>query len=157
MKKQRQFCTFHLDQLFFGIDVLNVQEIILPQQMTAVPLAPEVISGLINLRGQVVTAINLGRWLGIEQKIDNDMRMNVVICTEDEVVSFLVDSIGDVVEPDEDAFEMPPQTLSEDIRDLINGVYKLDNKLLLVMDVDRTIEAFSDSFNERQDKLAVTE
>ena len=72
MKKQRQFCTFHLDQLFFGIDVLNVQEIILPQQMTAVPLAPEVISGLINLRGQVVTAINLGRWLGIEQTIDNE-------------------------------------------------------------------------------------
>ena len=56
--------------------------------------------------------------------------MNVVICTEDEVVSFLVDNIGDVVEPDEDAFEMPPQTLSEDIRDLINGVYKLDEQVI---------------------------
>lgn len=155
---QRQFCTFHLDKLFFGIDVLNVQEIILPQEMTNIPLAPDIISGLINLRGQVVTAINLGRWLGIDQTVEDNMRMNVVICTEDdEVMSFLVDSIGDVVEPDEDSFEPPPQTLSEDIRDLINGVYKLDGRLLLVMDVDRTIEVFSESFNGRQSKLAMAE
>ena len=65
MNDQKQFCTFQLDDLLFGIDVLSVQEIILPQEMTEVPLAPDVISGLINLRGQVVTAINLGRWLGI--------------------------------------------------------------------------------------------
>ena len=150
MNQQKQFCTFHLDQLLFGIDVLNVQEIILPQEMTPVPLAPEVISGLINLRGQVVTAIDLGTWLGIEQNVSNQMRMNVVIRTDEEVVSFLVDSIGDVVEPDDDTFERAPQTLEDDIRELINGVYKLDGQLLLVMDVERTIEVFIDAFNGRQ-------
>ena len=157
MKDQKQFCTFQLDDLLFGIDVLNVQEIILPQEMTEVPLAPDIISGLINLRGQVVTAINLGRWLGIEPKAARQQSMNVVICTDDEVVSFLVDSIGDVVEPNESTFEPPPQTLEGGIRQLINGVYKLDRQLLLVMDVGRTVELFTETFNGRSGLVPVME
>ena len=150
METQKQYCTFHLDDLLFGIAVLNVQEIILPHEMTYVPLAPEVISGLINLRGQVVTAIDLGRWLELDQNVSEQMRMNVVIRTEDdEVISFLVDSIGDVVEPQEETFEPPLQTLDDQIRNLISGVYKLDGKLLLVMDVERTIEIFSEAFSGR--------
>ena len=150
MSSQKQFCTFHLDKLLFGIDVLKVQEIILPHEMTQVPLAPDVISGLINLRGQVVTAIDLGTWLGIKHQVENQMRMNVVIRTGEEVISFLVDSIGDVLEPDEESFEPPPQTLEDNIKELIGGVYKLDNQLLLVMDIERTIELFSEVFNSRQ-------
>ena len=157
MKDQKQFCTFHLNNLLFGIDVLNVQEIILPQEMTEVPLAPEIISGLINLRGQVVTAINLGKWLNIEPQQADQQSMNVVIRTEDEVVSFLVDSIGDVVEPDEITFEKPPQTLDDDIRELISGVYKLDEQLLLVMDVARTVERFIETFNGKPGLVPVME
>ncbi|MBX2820044.1 MAG: chemotaxis protein CheW [Rhodothermaceae bacterium] len=158
MNDQKQFCTFQLDDMLFGIDVLNVQEIILPQEMTEVPLAPSVISGLINLRGQVVTAINLGKWLGIESEDEASQRsMNVVICTDDEVVSFLVDSIGDVVEPNESSFEPPPQTLEDGIQQLINGVYKLDSQLLLVMDVARTVELFTETFNGRSGLVPVIE
>ena len=157
MNDQKQFCTFQLDDLLFGIDVLSVQEIILPQEMTEVPLAPDVISGLINLRGQVVTAINLGKWLGIESEEASQRSMNVVICTDDEVVSFLVDSIGDVVEPNESSFEPPPQTLEDGIQQLINGVYKLDSQLLLVMDVARTVELFTETFNGRSGLVLVME
>ncbi len=150
MNHRKQFCTFQLDELLFGIDVLNVQEVILPQEMTQVPLAPQLISGLINLRGQVVTAIDLGIWLGCKNDVSDPARMSVVIHTDEDIVSFLVDSIGDVLEPDESTFEPAPQTLDENVRELTTGVYKLDGQLLLVMDVQRTIELFVDAYGSRQ-------
>lgn len=139
MDVSNQFCTFYLDGLFFGIDVLKVQEIILFQEMTPVPLAPPVIRGLINLRGQVVTAMDLRRRLGLPERPDGEKPMNVIIHTEDDdTISFLVDDIGDVVEPEEGAFEAPPETLDATVRDVVSGVFKLDRQLLLVMDTGRT-------------------
>lgn len=129
--------------------MLKVQEIILPQEMTEVPLANQSIRGLINLRGQVVTAINLREWLGFET-IDNSAHaMNVVIRAEDDILSFLVDDIGDVVEPDENSFERSPETLEDNIREMINGVYKLKDQLLLEMNAERTFELFAQKFNSR--------
>src|SRR5579875_3258105 len=93
----RQFATFFVDGLFFGVDVLDVQEVLRYQEMTSVPLAPEVITGLINLRGQIVTALDLRRRLNLKPRADEDEPMNAVIRTKDGVVSFLVDEIGDVV------------------------------------------------------------
>ncbi len=155
MESQKQFCTFYLNNLLFGIDVLKVQEIILPQEMTEVPLSTEAIRGLINLRGQVVTAIDLRNWLGFDTVENGKAAMNVVIRAEEDILSFLVDDIGDVVEPDENTFESPPETLEENIRELINGVYKLDNQLLLVMNAERTFELFAKRFNSRP-KMAIT-
>ncbi|MEM8485781.1 MAG: chemotaxis protein CheW [Bacteroidota bacterium] len=154
MDIKKQFCTFYLNDMLFGIDVLKVQEIIRPQEMTEVPLAAPAIRGLINLRGQVVTAIDLRTWLGFSPMADSEAAMNVVIRADEDILSFLVDDIGDVVEPDEHAFESPPETLIENIRELISGVYKLENQLLLVMDAERTFELFAERFNS-QNKLAV--
>ena len=139
MEAQKQLCTFHLGELFFGIDVLKVQEIIRFQEMTPVPMAPPVIRGLINLRGQVVTAMDLRRRLDLDPRGEDELPMNVIIRNEDDIVSFLVDDIGDVVEPAEGAFELPPETLDPAVRGVINGVYKLDGRLLLVMDAERVI------------------
>ena len=150
MKTQKQFCTFYLDDLLFGIDVLKVQEIILPQEMTEIPLSPSEISGLINLRGQVVTAIDLRNWLGFEPTKPGFFSMNVVIRADDDILSFLVDSIGDVLEPHESSFEQPPETLDDQIRELLIGVYKLDQQLLLVMNTDRACELFAEKFNSDQ-------
>ena len=147
MKNQKQYCTFLLNDLLFGIDVLKVQEIILPQEMTEVPLSTPSIRGLINLRGQVVTAIDLRKWLGFVPVANSKEAMNVVIRAEEDILSFLVDDIGDVLEPDEGSFEPPPETLKENIRELINGVYKLENQLLLVMNAERTFELFAEKFN----------
>ncbi len=131
----RQFCTFQVKELFLGIDVQQVQEVIRYQEMTEVPLAPRAIRGLINLRGQIVTAIDLRCCLGFPQRDADELPMNVVIRDGENTVSLLVDRIGDVVEVCDDAFEVPPSTASSSSRDLIAGVYKLPDQLLHVLDV----------------------
>ena len=139
MSDARQYCTFLVDGHCFGIDVLKVQEIIRHQEMTSVPLAPAVVRGLINLRGQIVTAIDLRRRLELSERPAGELPINVVVQTGDGAVSLLVDEIGDVVEVPESAFESPPETLRGMGRELIRGVYKLDDRLLLVLDAERTV------------------
>jgi len=134
-----QFSTFFVGDLFFGVDVLRVQEVLLFQHMTRVPLAPQVIEGLINLRGQIVTAIDMRRLLRLPERAEGQAPMNMVLRTEDGPVSLLVDEIGDVVDLDPGSFERPPQNLDSAGRELIRGVYKLKDRLLLVLDSDRAL------------------
>ncbi|MGC3991571.1 MAG: chemotaxis protein CheW [Chthoniobacteraceae bacterium] len=143
MNKTRQFCTFTLAGHFFGVEVLNVQEIIRSQPMTRVPLASNIIRGLINLRGQIVTALDLRRRLELPERASGVAPMNVVVKLGDGAVSLLVDEIGEVVEVDDTSFELPPETLSGAASDLIRGVYKLKNKLLLHLDIPKTVEILS--------------
>jgi purine-binding chemotaxis protein CheW len=135
-----QYSTFTVHDLFFGIDVLRVQEVLRYQHMTRVPLAPGVAAGLINLRGQIVTAIDMRRRLGLPDRSPDALPMNIVVRTEDGPVSLLVDEIGDVVEVDSGAAEAPPDNLHAAARDLIGQVYKLKDKLLLTLNPDRTLE-----------------
>ncbi|MGO8790716.1 MAG: chemotaxis protein CheW [Terriglobia bacterium] len=140
MAGKKQFLTFVVDRLLFGVEVEEVQEVIRFQEMTRVPLAPPVVTGLINLRGQIVTAIDLRRRLGLHDRAAADMPMNVVIRTEDGAVSLLVDEIGDVLEVEEEAFELPPGTLSGEAREFIRGVYKLKGALLIALDKDKMLD-----------------
>ena len=135
-----QFSTFFVADLFFGVDVLRVQEVLRFQYMTRVPQAPEVIEGLINLRGQIVTAIDMRRRLGLPLRAGNQTPMNMVVRTEDGAVSLLVDEIGDVLDVDAATYEQPPENLDPAARDLIRGVYKLKDRLLLVLDAERTVD-----------------
>jgi purine-binding chemotaxis protein CheW len=135
LSEPRQLCTFYVDDLFFGVDVTRVQEVIRYQQMTRVPLASDVIRGLINLRGQIVTAIDLRKRLGLADS--QELPMNVVVRTDDGVVSLLVDEIGDVVEVTAESYERGPDTLSAATRELVTGVYKLKRELLLLLDTER--------------------
>src|SRR5262245_18313247 len=111
MAENKQFATFLLNDLYFGVEVQQVQEVIRYQQMTRVPLAPPMIQGLIILRGQIVTAIDLRRRFEFPVRPEGDYPMNVVLRTDDGAVSFLVDEIGDVVEVQEETYERPPETL----------------------------------------------
>lgn len=140
MTAATQFCTFFLDGLFFGIEVQKVQEVIRYQPMTRVPLASPVISGLINLRGQIVTAIDLRRRLALADRKPEQQPMNVVVRADDGAVSLLVDEIGDVVEVEPDLFERPPETLQGGARELIPGAFKLNQRLLLLLDLDAVIQ-----------------
>lgn len=140
MADEHQYCTFYLDGHYFGIDVLKVQEVIRFQQMTRVPLAPAVVRGLINLRGQIVTGIDLRRRLGLKDRPADQLPVNVVVQTGDGAVSLLVDEIGDVVEVSEKQFEPPPETLRGPARQLVRGAYKLPERLLLILDTDRAVE-----------------
>ncbi len=134
-----QFCTFWVDNLYFGIEVLKVQEVIREQQMTRVPLAPATVSGLINLRGQIVTAVDLRIRLGLPPRPSDRSPMNVVVRTEDGAVSLIADEIGDVIETSEETLERPPETMAPHARVLIHGVYKLPERLLLVLDVEKAL------------------
>lgn len=136
----RQFSTFVVDRHLFGIEVTRVQEVIRFQEMTPVPLAPREISGLINLRGQIVTAMDLRRRLGLADRAGDRLPMNVVVGVDDGAVSLLVDEIGDVIEVDEERFEEPPETLQGGVRELIRGAYKLEGELLLELNTDRVID-----------------
>lgn len=136
----KQFATFFLDGLYFGIEVLKVQEVIRHQEMTPVPLAPKVVRGLINLRGQIVTALDLRTRLGLRLRGEDALPMNVVVRTPDGAVSLLVDEIDDVVEVKAEQFEQAPETVRSRVDNLVTGVYKLPKRLLLVLDVERTVE-----------------
>jgi purine-binding chemotaxis protein CheW len=135
----QQFCTFTLGDLFLGIEVLQVQEVIRPQAMTRVPLGPKSVRGLINLRGQIVTAIDLRERLGLPARPGEPQAMNVVVRTEEGAVSLLVDEIGDVLEVDDELHERLPETVGDAARGLIRGVYKLPSRLLLVLDLSAVL------------------
>ena len=140
MAHTSQFCTFYLDSLLFGVDLQGVQEVIRNLEMTQVPLAPGVVRGLINLRGQIVTAIDLRQRLGLKAPPAGALPMNVVVRSEDGAVSLLVDEIGDVAEVEESAFERPPETLTGPVRAMILGVYKLDGRLLHLLDKEKACQ-----------------
>ncbi|MGB1681613.1 MAG: chemotaxis protein CheW [Acidimicrobiales bacterium] len=135
------YATFHVDDAFFGVDATDVQEVIRTQPMTRVPLASDEVSGLINLRGQVVVAIDMRRRLGMPEPDEGAELLNVIVRTEHGPVSLIVDDIGDVLEADLDELETPPPTLTPPTRDLVSAVHQLDERLLLVIDVSRTIDA----------------
>ncbi len=139
MASSQQFCTFFLEDQFFGVPVRQVQEVLRNQEVTPVPLAPAAVRGLINLRGQIVTAIDLRCCLGMPERAAEQHPMNVVVHTGDGAVSFLVDEIGDVLEGEQESFEPPPTTLQGKTRELIQGVYKLPERLLLVLDTERVV------------------
>jgi purine-binding chemotaxis protein CheW len=135
-----QFSTFFVADMFFGVDVLQVQEVLRAQQMSPVPQAPDVIEGLINLRGQIVTAIDMRRQLLLPPRPGGQAPMNMVVRTADGTVSLLVDEIGDVVGMDAANCERPPENLDPTARELIRGVYKLKDQLLLILDTERAVE-----------------
>ena len=139
MAKTQQFCTFFLQDQLFGVPVQSVQEVIRYQEMTRVPLVPPAIRGLINLRGQIVMAVDLRRRLGMDdRRPDSELPVNVVVRTPDGPVSLLADRVGGVVEVEEETFERPPATLAENLRRLIKGVLKLDSGLMHVLDTEAT-------------------
>lgn len=134
-----QLVTFTLGDHLFGLDVSQVQEVMRGQARTRVPLAPDTMAGLINLRGQVLTAVELRAVLGLPTREEGDKEMMVLVRHNDELVALMVDSIGAVVDVSMDQFEAPPETLGGPHRELIRGAFKLDRRLLLSLDIDRAL------------------
>ena len=139
-----QYCTFWVDGLFFGVAVSEVQEVLRYQQLTAVPSAPEAIQGLINLRGQIVTAVDLRCRLGLPPRAEDALPMNVIVRSRGEVVSLLVDDIGDVITVDTSigglALEPTPVNVPSTVQDVVTGVLALPEAILLVLDADRAAD-----------------
>jgi purine-binding chemotaxis protein CheW len=136
-----RFVTFTLDGRLYGVRVESVQEVLRGLPRTRIPLAPSTMAGLINLRGQVLSALDMREQLGLPPRDGEADQMLVVIRVAGESIALLVDSIGAVVDVEEDQFESPPDTLTDPSRDLLLGAYKLDDQLLLALDVDRAVAA----------------
>ena len=135
-----QYCTFLLDGHLFGVDVASVQEVLKGQDVTPVPLAPAEVDGLINLRGQIVTTLDLRARLGLPPRPQGSPSVSVVVRAADGgPVSLVVDRIGDVLHVDSGALEAPPDTVPAEIRELVSGICKLDSRLMLLLDTERAI------------------
>jgi purine-binding chemotaxis protein CheW len=139
-QQPRRFATFSVADMFCGIDVGEVQEVLKYQEMTPVPLAPGVIQGLINLRGQIVTAVDLRRRFRLPDRAGELKPMNLVLRGDGGAVSLLVDEIGDVIEVDGYEHEPAPSTMDPFHREVVEAVYKLDGKLLLALDTAKVMQ-----------------
>ena len=131
---QRQICAFMLNEQCFGIDVQSVQEVFRFQECTPVPLAPSLVTGLLNLRGQIVLAIDLRKRLGLPERDESQLPTNVVVNTSHGVISLLVDELFDILDLPVTQLEPVPETLTVLEREFISGCYKLNQRLLLMLD-----------------------
>lgn len=136
---QKQITTFYINNQLYGIDVQLIQEITKPMKLTKVPLAPTYIAGLMNLRGQIATTIDLRVLFGLEAfPADGVSEGNNVICRDENLLlSLLVDEAGDVIEVDDSKYEATPDTVNGKIRQFMSGVYKIDDDLLSVLELKK--------------------
>lgn len=140
MPDRKRFSTFYVGSIFCGVDVEMVQEVVRCQSITRVPLAPHIVRGLINLRGQIVAAIDLRRRLGMSESPPSEFQLSLMVRTVDGVVSLLVDDIGEVVEVEETTRELPPSTVDVKSRELFGGIYKLSDRLMHVLDIEQAVK-----------------
>jgi purine-binding chemotaxis protein CheW len=131
-----QLVSFHIGGEEFGLDILRVQEIIRVQQLTRVPNSPDFVDGVINLRGKVIPVVALRKRFGLEELAHDKQTRIVVIEVKGTVLGFIVDSVSEVLRIPADTVEPPPR-LGKVEREYVSGVGKLDNRLLILLDVDR--------------------
>lgn len=134
-----QLCTFYIDEHLFGIEVDRIQEVIKNHQMTPVPLSPAFVGGLINLRGQIVMAIDLKDKMNLPKSSANTVQMNIVLRNEDSLISLLVDSVGDVISVAPEQIESEQHHLPQEIGKLISGICKTESALLMVLNPEQLI------------------
>lgn len=143
-KESRDFLTIKIAGQMFGIPVLQVQDVLGQQNVARIPLAPPQVAGALNLRGRIVTAINVRRCLGLADITEeNKKTMSVVVENDGELYSLIIDSVGDVLSLQESSFEQNPPTLDLLWRSVSQGVYRLDGQLLVILDVNKLLMTLS--------------
>lgn len=136
----RDFVTMTIADQLFGIPVLTVQDVLGPQRITRIPLAPAEVAGALNLRGRIVTAIDVRRRLSLPPRAADNQGMSVVVDHKGELYSLIVDSVGEVLSLPGDAYERNPTTLDPRWREVSGGIYRLQGKLLVVLEVARMLD-----------------
>lgn len=133
----KEFVTVTIAGQRFGIPVLSVQDVLTEQRLTHIPLAPPEVAGALNLRGRTVTAIDIRTRIGLEPREEGATAMNVVVEYDGEPYSLMVDSVGDVLALSDDDYEQNPITLDPVWREISDGLYRLEDGLMVVFDVSR--------------------
>lgn len=135
-----QFSTFRVDGRYYGVNVKLVQEITKAMPLTPVPLAPDYVLGLINLRGQIATAIGLRELFKLTSSPDTSSCINVICKSDGPLLALVVDEIGDVLEVEDTLFESTPNTVNPAVAQFMSGVYKLPSELLSIIDIQKLIQ-----------------
>jgi len=135
-----QFVTVTIGDQLFGVPVLSVRDVLVAQKITPIPLAPPEVAGALNLRGRIVTAIDMRRSLDLPPRESDDPGMYVVVEELDELYSLMVDSVGEVMTLPEGSLERSPGTLDPRWREVSGGIYRLEGTLLVVLDVERLLD-----------------
>ncbi len=136
----REFVTATIGSQLCGIPVLKVQDVLGPQRITPIPLAPIEVAGSLNLRGRIVTAIDLRTRLGLTLHANDKNEMSIVVEHHGEIYSLMVDAVGEVLKMSASNFERNPATLDSVWRGFSEGVYRLTEGLLVVLDVDTLLD-----------------
>lgn len=138
-EKLEDFVTFIVKDQMFGIPVLKVQDILTPDRIASIPLAPAEVRGAINLRGRIVTVIDVRVRLGVEKLAENLKGMGVTVEQDNDLYTLLVDKVGDVVSMSRELYEGNPSTLDPLWRQYAIGVYRLKDNLMVILDVERLL------------------
>lgn len=147
ISKPRDFLTIRIHGQLFGIPILQVQDVLGQQRVTRIPLAPPQVAGSLNLRGRIVTAVDVRKCLSLSGMESDSKQMSVVVENDSELYSLIIDQVGDVLSlPDED-FETTPATLDPTWRSVALGVYRLEKELLVILDVPKLLNSLSSSLN----------
>ena len=141
MPFEGRYCTFKLGSEFFGVEASQVLEVLRAPSLFPVPLASGSVKGLLNLRGQILTVLDVRPSLGLPSPEEHGTTMGMILKCQGEKFALEVDSIGDVLDVDPDSFEEPPPTLNGKARELIQGAFKLKDRLLLVLDLEKAAQA----------------
>ncbi len=139
-EKDEEFVTFTIAGQLFGIPVLQIQDVLSSYHITPIPLAPPEITGSLNLRGRVVTAIDVRLRLGLPPRPSDVDSMSIVAENGGELYSLMVDSVGEVLALSQSAYERNLPTLDAKFRAFSDGIYRLDDQLLVVLDVNRLLD-----------------
>jgi len=134
-----EYVTALIDGQLFGIPVLSVQDVLGPQALANIPLAPPEVAGSLNLRGRIVTAIDLRKRLGMEPA-DREKSMSIVVDHHGELYSLLIDEVGEVLSVPMQNYERNPATLDPRWRDVSQGIFRLDGRLLVILQVQRLLD-----------------
>jgi len=141
-KDMEDFVTFIVADQMFGIPIIQVQDILSPETTASIPLAPPEVKGSINLRGRIVTVIDVRVRLGMAKRDDDDDSKGMAVTVEHqhELYTLLVDRVGDVIGISKDSFERNPGTLGANWKEFANGIYRLEKGLMVVLDVDHLLD-----------------
>ena len=142
---ERELLTIFIAGQQFGIPILQVQDVLGEQSVTQVPLSQAEVAGALNLRGRIVTAINVRKRLGLPALEDDDHKeMSVVVEHKNELFSLIIDKVGDVLNLQEEGFDRNLATLDPSWRDVSMGIYRLEDSLLVVLDVPKLLDTIGD-------------
>lgn len=135
-----EYVTALIGGQLFGLPILRVQDVFAPERLTSVPLSPPEVAGVLNLRGRIVTLIDMRRRLGLGGREDSQQSMAIGVESRGESYGLLIDSVGEVLKLDHLAWEPNPSNLDARLASVSTGIYRLDSQLLMILDVDRVLD-----------------